>query len=400
MSLPRQPFLKYILFRLLTGLALLLIAAQCQSPSTPPPPVTPAGSTVRLALLTPSSGELATFGRLLRNGSLMALAEWNDRGGLLDQRLEWTGYDSGCEFESGGQAARQAIADGQQIIIGPLCSEAAIAAAAEAETAGVLLISPTATHPLVTVNPQGQTRPTVFRVSHPYPALGQAAARFAYDSLNLQKAALVFDTNDPYARDLAETFAGQLMQQGGEVVYQGSYSPTQTDFTELLQAIRQAAPEVIYLPLPVDIVNQLAGQLHEFYTAPGSPPPPILLGSDSWDSPELDLEATAGSYFTSQLGPTDSTPALRQWADAYRAAYAVEPDTLAILGYEATHLLLTAIEQSGSLDPRLIAATMEQDTFTGLTGEISFDQRHNPRKPIPVLQVKDGQIQMIQTIQP
>ncbi len=400
MASPQQLFLRRVLFRLVLGVTLLLMATQCQTPPTPPLPSTPAGPTIRLALLSPSSGELATFGRLLRNGSLMALAEWNDRGGLLGHRLEWVGYDSGCEYETAGQATRQAIADGLPFIIGPLCSEAAIAAAVEAETAGALLISPTATHPLVTVDPHGQTRPTIFRTSQPYPFLGQAAARFAYNSLQARQAAVFLDANDPYSREIVEAFTRQFEQQGGQVVYQASYSPTQIDFTESLQAIRQAAPAVIYAPAPADIVNRLAGQLNETYAPPGSPPQPVLLGSDSWASPELDLEATAGGYFTTQVGPTDSTPALQQWANAYRADYAIEPDTLAILGYEATHLLLTAIEQAGALDPRLIAANLEQGTFQGLTGEISFDQQHNPHKPIPVMQIKDGQVELIESIQP
>lgn len=399
MFLPRPTYLSRASLWLPLCLALLLSAAQCHTPPTPPLPSTPTGPAIRIALLTPTSGELATFGRLLRNGSLMAMEEWNRQGGVLGHHLEWVSYDSGCDFETARQATRQAIDDGLQFIIGPLCSEAAIAAAVEAEAAEILMISPTATHPLVTVDPQGQTRPTVFRASHAYPVLGQAAARFARDSLQVQKAAVFLDTHDPYSRSLVEAFAHQFQQQGGKVVYRAGYSAGDTDFSESLLAIRQAAPEVIYLPASTDIVNRVAVQLNELYTAAESTKP-VLLGSDSWESPELDLAATNGSFFTGQVGPTNANPAVQQWTDAYQASYAIEPDTLAVLGYEATLLLLTAIQQAGTLSPPVIAATLEQGTFDGVTGAISFDHEHNPRQPIPILQVKDGQVQVIEGLQP
>jgi branched-chain amino acid transport system substrate-binding protein len=393
MTSPKQLLRTQLKVWLLAFLTSLLLASQCDAPATPPLPVTPAGSVIRVALLTPEAGELATFGRMMRNGITMAFEEWNNQGGVLDHRIEWVTYETGCEFETAQQAVQQAVEDGIRFIIGPLCSEAAIAAAEEAEASDILMISPTATHPLVTVNSQGQTRPTVFRIAHAYPAQGQATARFAKETLDADKAALFTYPSDDYTRILADSFAQQFNKQGGAIVYRVTYTPGDIDFTEQLMAIRNSGAEIIYLPVPVQIVNQVAGQLKELTASNSTPSPePILLGSDSWESSELDLEATEGSYFTTHFAGPDSSPMTQTWAEAYKSNYAIEPETLAVLGYDAALVLLTAIQQAGTVDRLAVAKSLEHGTFEGVTGKINFDSQHNPIKPVPIMAIKDGQV--------
>ena len=374
-------------------MSLLLLASQCNAPAAPPLPATPAGPVVQVALLIPAEGELATFGRMMRNGITMALEEWNNKGGLPGNRVEWITYDTGCEFETAAQAVRHVIEDGIDFIIGPLCSQAAIAAAAEAEAAGVLMISPTATHPLVTVDSRGHTRATVFRASHAYPAQGQAAARFARDTLKASKAALFTNPSDNYASALADAFARQFGQLDGEIVYRANYAPDDIDFTDHLIAIRNSGAEIVYLPVPVQIVNQTARQLKELNAGPSIGP--ILLGSDSWESPTLDLAATEGSYFTTHFIDSELEPRTQAWAETYQSNYAIEPETLAVLGYDAGLLLLTAIRQAGTVDPVRVAQSLEATTVQGLTGTISFDHQHNPIKPVPIVAIKDGQLRRV-----
>lgn len=384
---------------LLLALSLLAFIPQCNFSRTgtnlPPLPLPPSGPTLRIALLSPSSGELATFGRELRNGSILAFDEWNRRGGVLGRRIEWTIYDADCTFDGARQVTQQAVADGFQFIIGPLCSEAAIAAAEVAEAHGVLLFAPTATHPLVTVNGQGQTRPTIFRASYAYPFQAQVAARFAFDNLDKHQAALFFDPGDDYSAALSKAFTAEFTAQGGEIVYQFTYTPADTDFTSALQAAVEAGAEMIYLPGPVDVVNRIAG-LREWLPLPDQL---TLLGSDSWDAPELDLTASEGTYFTRHFFLDEHRPATQTWADAYKAAYAVAPDTLAALGYDAAAILMKAIEQAGSAEVQPVANALTQGHFEAVTGPISFDRQHNPVKPVPVVQVKEGQIVIFEYIE-
>ena len=82
----------------------------------------------------------------------------------------------------------------------------------------------------------------------------------------------------------------------------------------------------------------------------------------------------------------------QSWAEAYKSNYAIEPETLAVLGYDAAIVLLTAIQQAGAVDRLAVAKSLEHGTFEGVTGQINFDSQHNPIKPVPIMAVKEGQV--------
>ncbi|MFN8453227.1 MAG: hypothetical protein U0401_00910 [Anaerolineae bacterium] len=66
--------------------SLAVLVAQCNgglaAPSTPLP--TPPGRCCVLALLTPTSSEIATFGRTRIAAASWPLDEWNSRGGVFE----------------------------------------------------------------------------------------------------------------------------------------------------------------------------------------------------------------------------------------------------------------------------------------------------------------------------
>lgn len=391
MILPQHVFRKRFRWWLAIILPLLGLATQCNS-ATLPQPATSTDSTVRIALLAPNSGELATVGRVMRNGTIMAFDEWNSRDGTLNHRLESVLYHTDCTFESGQRATQQALDDGIQFIIGPICSEAAIATASLAESGQVLVISPAATHPLVTLNNQGQTRAGIFRVSYGYALQGQAAAHLAHTWLKVGRAALLSRPGDDYSTELVDVFANHFSAKGGEIVYRAAYPSDNTDFTETLLAIKQSGAELLYLPASPAVANQVAHQLNELGLTNTSPSKPglILLGSDSWASDKLDLAATTGSYFPIHFSPEANRPLAERWRDRYKSIYAIEPSTLAALGYDAANILIKAIEQSGTLQPQQVAKTMKHSRYEGVTGQITFDHQHNPIKPVPFVRVVDG----------
>ncbi len=386
--------------RLILILALISLAAQCNAPPTPPLPSPPTDPAIHVALLVPSTGEMATFGRMARNGSMMAFDEWNNRGGIRGQRLEWTVYDTDCNFESGRQAAQKAVAAGHRFIVGPLCSGAAIGAATVAESSGVLLISPAAPHPLVTVDGQGYTRPMVFRACYVSSWQAKAMARFAAETLKAKKAALLSNPGDDYSAALADTFSLQFAAQGGQIVYQGNFSPGDSDLADTLTAIHQAGAEVIYLPANPATVNRVTAALKRLELLSPTQPGLTLLGSDSWESPQLDLAATTGSYFTTHFALSDDRPLAQTWLKTYKATYAVEPNTLAVLGYDAANLLAAAMTQAGFFEPGAVAKVLEQGQFDGVTGSINFDTQHNPLKPVPLVYIDHDRIIFLTSILP
>lgn len=385
-----QPFLWLILL----GVA----ATGCRTAALPPTPAlpsTPDAPVVTVAILSPISGETTPLGRQLVNGVTMAFDRWNAKGGPLQHHLTWRIYDSECDFEAAGQAAQQAIDEGYRLLIGPLCSEAAIAAATVAEANEAVLIAPTAIHPLVTVNGDGQTRPTVFRVSYTHHWQGQAMARFALEDLAVRRAALLYEAGDDDGAALAAAFEQTFRAGGGTIVHQTAYSADTVDFSNILTAIRQTGTEAVYLPGDAIRANQIVAQLKR-----DDEPSPILLGSDHWAMSDLDHAQINAGYYPAHFTPTDERLAIQTWTDEYKATYAIEAETLAALGYDAAHLLASAAQQAGTLDPADIAIALGDGTFQTITGPLQFEADHNPLKPVPIIKIGPDGTTVTTIIQP
>jgi branched-chain amino acid transport system substrate-binding protein len=125
-----------------------------------------------------------------------------------------------------------------------------------------------------------------------------------------------------------------------------------------------------------------------------------LIGSEAWDNGALDLQALDGAYFTLHYNRQTPYPIARAWEERYLSAFAIEPDTLAALGYDAATLLASAIQSAASLSPDDVARALETLEFEGVTGRWRFDSRHNPLKPVVVVRIQEGDVIFYKDVQP
>jgi branched-chain amino acid transport system substrate-binding protein len=393
-------------FSVLMVLSLLL--ASCAQPgstnptqapgTTPDAGTTPGGQTgtpIRIAILAPMSGQVATFGQSTRDGAILAIEEWNARGGVLGRQVEYQVEDSQCSADPATNAANKAInQDGVKFIIGEVCSSASIPVSEIANANKVVQISPTSTNPTVTKNLDGSTKQYIFRACFIDPFQGTVGAKFALDNLNAGTAFILLDQGNDYVRGLAEFFEEAFVAGGGTVVGKETYVKEDTDFSAILTKVASANPDVLYIPDYYNILNLVGAQAKQMgITA-------VMLGGDGWDSSDLDRAAVDGGFFTNHYSPDDPRPIVSGWVSNYQARFGSEPDALATLAYDAANLLLAAIEAAGSDDTTAVAAAMEQLQYEAVSGTITFDENHNPVKPAVILQVKDGNITYMDTVAP
>lgn len=350
---------------------------------------------VKIAILAPLSGDVATFGQSTRDGAMMAIEEWNAKGGLLGSPIEVVVEDSQCSAEAAVSAANKVIdQDGAKFIIGEVCSSASIPISEIAMAKGVLQISPTSTNPAVTVDAQGNTKSLIFRACFIDPFQGTAAAKFALENLHAKTAAVFLDQGNDYVRGLAEYFIAAFEAGGGQVLVKETYTGDDQDFSAIISKAKDANPDILYLPDYYSTVNMIAAQAREKgMTA-------IFLGGDGWDSPDLDEAALEGGYFTNHYSPEDPRPEVQDFVKKYQAKYGSVPDAMATLAYDATIVLLKGIEQAGVADPAAVAKTIEGGVFPVVSSEISYDTQHNPVKAAAMLQVTGGVVKYVATIEP
>jgi branched-chain amino acid transport system substrate-binding protein len=362
-------------------------------------PVAQAAETVQgqltIGILAPLTGPVATFGASTRNGAQLAIDEWNAEGGVLGRKVTAVLGDGQCDSNTAVSASNELIRqEGVRYIVGGVCSSESLPLAEIAEAQGVVQISPSSTMDPLTLNADGSTRKYVFRASYTDSYQGSIAARFAAEALKDRRAFLLTKRGDLYTVNLAKSFEQAFTQAGGEIVGRGEYSSQDADLPVLFSQVAAARPEIIYLATSYDEVNRVVKKARENgIVAP-------FLGADGWDSPDLDLSSTDGSYFTTHFSPDDQRPIVQDWLKKYQARYQAVPDAMAVLGYDATNLLLAAIAQAGVDDPAKVAETLAGLKWEGVTGTIQFNAQHNPIKPAVVMQVKDGEIHYVTTILP
>lgn len=353
------------------------------------------GGTLKIAILAPLSGDVATFGQSTRDGAMMAIEEWNARGGVLGRQIEVVVEDSQCNAEAAVSAANKVIdQDGVRFIIGEVCSSASIPISEVAMSKGVLQISPTSTNPSVTVDEAGNTKSLIFRACFIDPFQGTVAAKFATETLGAQTAAVLLDQGNDYVRGLAEFFRAAFEANGGQVVVWETYTGDDSDFSAILTKVKDANPDILYIPDYYSTVNLIAAQAREMGISA------TFMGGDGWDSPDLDLTATDGGYFTNHYSAEDPRPEVQTFVQAYTDKYGAAPDALAALAYDAANILLQSIEQANSDDPQVVAQTMAAGNFNVVSGNVSYDAQHNPVKAAAMLQVTGGRVTYVDTIQP
>ncbi len=355
-----------------------------------------AGNTVKVAVIAPITGPVATFGESTRDGSLLAIEEWNEAGGVMGKTIEVIVEDGQCSAEAGVSAANKVIdQDGVKFIIGEVCSSVSIPISEIAVAKGVFQISPTSTNEGVTVSEDGSTKPNVFRACFIDAFQGKVAVKFARENLGASTAAVLLDQGNPYVRGLAEVFIAEFEAAGGTVVVTENYTAEDTNFSAILTKVKDADPDVLYLPDYYNVVNLIASQAKELgITA-------AMMGADGWDSPDLDRSVVEGGYYTNHFDAGDTRDVVVSFVAKYEAKYGTTPDALAALAYDATNILFQAMEQAESTDdPAKVSAAMESGTFPVVSGDITYDAQHNPVKLAVILKVEGGEIVLTDMLAP
>lgn len=356
-------------------------------------PAAPSGP-IKVALLVPLSGPVPTFGVSGRDGALLAIEEWNAKGGVLGQKVEAVVADSQCTPDPAVNAANKVIEEDKiHYIVGETCSKASIPVSEIAEKKGVLQISPTSTNPTVTLNADGSTKKYVFRACFIDPFQGSVMSKFAL-SQGKKTAFIMFDKGNDYVLGLAEAFEKSFTESGGQVVGKESYTAQDTDFSAILTKVADSKAEVLYLPDYYNIVNLVGAQAKERGVTS------VMMGGDGWDSSDLDLKAADGGFFSNHYSAEDTRPIVQEFVKRYEAKYGSKPDALATLGYDATNLLIAAIEKAGKDDPAAVKDAMAALKYEAVSGNISFDAQHNPIKSAAVMSVKEGKVVFAESIAP
>jgi branched-chain amino acid transport system substrate-binding protein len=340
------------------------------------------------------TGSIAHFGQDTDKAVRLALGEINAAGGIRGRLLKVVTLDTrGDSAEASNAVSRLIDVEKVTALIGEVSSSLSLAGGRVAQRRKIPMVSPSSTNPKVT-----QIGDYVFRVCFLDPFQGKVMARFARDTLRLDKVAVLRDIKNDYSIGLADAFTEAFKAAGGTIVVEQSYSQGDTDFSAQLTAIKGAQAQGIFVPGYYSEVGAIAR------TAQRLELKVPLMGGDGWDAPDLVKiagDALEGSFFSNHFALDVATDQAKRFVSDFTAKYSIAPTGLGALGYDALMVLADAMRRAPDFSPAAIrdalAATKD---FKGVTGTITMDANRDAQKSAVVLRIKDGKPQFEASVAP
>ena len=340
-----------------------------------------ASDTIKIGMVMPITGQVATYGVQSVNAAKMFVEELNAAGGINGKKIDLIVEDDEATPAKTTNAFKKLVSSDKIVgLVGALTSKCSLAITNEAQQKKMVMISPSSTNDTVT-----SAGNFVFRACYNDSFQGQVVAQFAFETLQGKTAAILFDNANDYSKGLSQNFKDKFLALGGTIVSEESYATGDTDFNAQLTKIAGTNPDVLFLPDYYSTVSVISKQVRALgITVP-------MLGADGWD----EITNNAGDevidcYYSNHYAPDADDPEVKKFVAAYQAKYNGEtPNALAALAYDSINILSDAIAKAGT-DPDKLQAAMMETNKKFVTGQIKFNDLRNPVKSAVMLKIIKG----------
>ncbi|BCS87680.1 ABC transporter substrate-binding protein [Pseudodesulfovibrio sediminis] len=351
-----------------------------------------AAQSIKIGMITGKTGKAGTSNKISFSGARFAVKTINDEGGILGRPVELLEYDNLSTAEGSAGAARQALADGAVAVVGCNWSSHSLAMARVLQKAGVPMVSHSSTNPAVT-----QVGNYIFRACFTDSFQGQGLAHFALTRLNSVTAVVLEDTSRTYSTGLAETFTKAFEAGGGRIVWKGEYTQDDYRVDDMLQAVSEHAPDVLFVPGGYADVAAFFGAAARYG---------IRSARISGDGIGIKLFEYIGDkaedvYYSGHWSRWVNSKQSKDFVRRYEAEVGtVSQDTIA-LAYDSVMLIKDAIERAEGTTPAAIRDGLATTSgFMGVTGTIRFDDNGDPIKSLVINRLKFGGRLYLEQIDP
>lgn len=322
----------------------------------------------RVALLVPLTGRDASvgLGRSIADATQLALLD------TRNQQVRVTNYDTAAG--GAAAAARRAIADGAQLILGPLLAEDARAVAPIAKAAKVPV--------LAFSNDVGVAGNGTYILGYAPQQAIERVVRYAQGRGVTTFGGLV--PNALYGTRASTAFLRAVEQAGGRVVSLQTYDRAPTAIAAAVTRMAKDAPYGAVLVADGGAQAAVAAPLLR-----RSSPSVQILGTEFWNTENglAARQALSGAWFASV-----SDTLYRQYAAKYRGRFGNDPYRLSSLGYDSVLLVVRIARDWRVGTPFPEARLRDADGFAGIDGAFRFGRDGVAERALEVQEIRNGTI--------
>jgi len=374
--------------RIAAALALLslgLLAAGCGGSSSDDSSSSSAGSgAFRVGLEAPLSGEQSVLGEGMLKGAELAATRLNAGNGILGKQVEIVPIDDAADPATGVKAAKAAIADGLDGIVGPYNSGVGVETLPlyiEAGLVPIRLTSDTSTNGL------GLTlQPMTYQIA---PVASQALSGW----LGAKSVAIAYDPTQNYTVTVSRALKESLEEDGVTVTAYEKVQPGKKSYTDVVEKLAAAKPDVIYAAVYFPEGGLIAKEMHQ-----GQVKSQCVADYASYDTGFVETAGKAAA----KACPVVGVPAPDDFAGAaprvteYRDEFGQDPGTWSPYTYDSLNFLAYGAKQADSAaSAKLKEALDGVKGWQGWTGSVTIDPHNGNRQPATVAIVdtdKNGQL--------
>lgn len=355
---------------------------------------------INIGVVSAISGPMALEGKFVSNAITMMNEDLEEIGGLDVQgkKVKVNFIHEDCEGKPEiTVSAYQKLINQNNVmaIVGPPSSSQILAAGPIAQSADILAITPMGTNEKIT-----QIGDYIFRACFIDSFQAEIASNYLLEQ-GFERIAIFYSNAEDYSTGLKTAFVEVFEEMGGTVIEQQAYAGQDAkDYNAQWSKIKESDPQAVFMPIYYQDIPLALQQARQAGVDC------LILGTDSWDTPEVLELAGADNLqnvqYISAFSAQNPDPKSMEFSKRHIESFGDEPNSNCAYAYESMGLVLNAISNAPEFTPESIrdtmAATKDYDGVTGLT---TFDENRNPVKSALILQfASDGQVEYVTTIDP
>ncbi|WP_304309092.1 ABC transporter substrate-binding protein [Pseudacidovorax intermedius] len=342
------------------------------------------------------SGPLAGYGKDLRNGMQMRIAEANDKGGVHGRKLRLLVEDSGYDPKRAVLATQKLVnQDRIFVMAGSLGTGVNNAALPVLASKNTLNFFPAA---LSRDMYEPVSKLKFAFLSSYYDQIAPAAARL-YREKKAARPCIIYQ-DDEYGLEILRGTEAGLKTVGAELVEKTSFKRGATDFSSQVARMKAAGCDFV---VTGTLIRETVGTLNEARRIDFNPTFLGAFGTYTDLIHKLGGKPMDGFYSTMTVQhPYEDTvsDALKPWLTAYRGRFNEAPSAYSIYGYVIADRLVQALDKAGAQpDTDSLARAVEaMKTPADMFGvpELSFaPDRHLGSNKARLSQIQDGRWKVV-----
>jgi branched-chain amino acid transport system substrate-binding protein len=328
----------------------------------------------RVGLEAPLSGEQAVLGKGMLEGAQLAASQLNEQGGILGKQVEVVPIDDAADPETGVKAAKSAIAEGLDGIVGPYNSGVGIETLPLYLEAGLVPIRLTSDD---STNKLGFTlQPMTYQIA---PVASEALT----DWLGARRVAIAYDPTQNYTVSVSKALKASLEAAGVTVTAYEKVQPGKKSYTDVVNKLAATEPDVIYSAVYFPEGGLIAKEMLKSKVKAQ-----CIADYASYDTGFVETAGVAAARACPVVGvpaPGDFSGSAAP-VSAYHDKFGGEPGTWSPYTYDSLKLLAYGVEKAGGTEAKKLTAVLDGvHDRKGWTGSITIDPRNGNRQPATVV---------------